>query len=101
MREVANDPRVTLIPVDELAISEEIIAQPGDLHGDQAFTNIGVTPVALGGLVRDVDGYCPAASQHARVHIAGDLRSARGQRVQTAMGSGAEAALAAYYAMRT
>jgi thioredoxin reductase len=99
--EIAGDPRVTLIPVDALALDEESIAQPGGLRGDQAFTNIGVAPVALDGLVRDDDGYCPSARQHPRVHIAGDLRSARGQRVQTAMGSGAEAALNAYYAMRS
>ncbi|MEU4388718.1 FAD-dependent oxidoreductase [Promicromonospora sp. NPDC023805] len=98
--EIAHDPRVTLIPVDVLAVNEEGIAQPGDLRGDLTFTNVGVAPVALDGLVQDEDGYCPVTSQHSRVHIAGDLRSARGQRVQTAMGSGAEAALNAYYAMR-
>lgn len=98
--EVAHDPRVTLIPVDMLAFNEEGIAQPGDLHGDLTFTNVGVAPVALGGLIQDEDGYCPVTGQHSRVHIAGDLRSARSQRVQTAMGSGAEAALNAYYAMR-
>lgn len=98
--EVARDPRVTLLPVDVLALNAEGVAQPGDLRGDQTFTNVGVAPVALDGLVRDTDGYCPVGDQHSRVHIAGDLRSARGQRVQTAMGSGAEAALNAYYAMR-
>ncbi|WP_129789149.1 FAD-dependent oxidoreductase [Promicromonospora panici] len=98
--EIARDPRVTLIPVDVLTLDAEGIAQPGDLCGDQTFTNIGVTPIALDGIVRDPDGYCPVAGQHSRVHIAGDLRSACGQRVQTAMGSGAEAALDAYYAMR-
>ena len=98
--EVAGDPRVTLIPVDSLAIDQSLVAQPGDLHGDLTFTNIGVAPVVIGGLVRDADGCYPVDGQHPRVHIAGDLRSPRGQRVQTAMGSGAEAALNAYYAMR-
>lgn len=98
--EVAGDQRVTLIPTDTLAIDQDLVAQPGGLHGEQIFTNIGVAPAAVVGLVRDSDGYYPADAQHHRVHIAGDLRSPRGQRVQTAMGSGAQAALDAYYAMR-
>ncbi|MCP2267270.1 FAD-dependent oxidoreductase [Promicromonospora thailandica] len=99
--EVADDPRVTLIPVDALMVDDDLVAQPGNLRGDQTFTNIGVAPVAIHGLVHDADGYCPIEGQHPRVHIAGDLRSSRGQRVQTAMGSGAEAALSAYYAGRS
>jgi thioredoxin reductase (NADPH)/alkyl hydroperoxide reductase subunit F len=98
--EIAGDRRVTLIPVDTLTIDQGLVAQPGDLHGDLTFANIGVAPVVIRGLVRDADGYYPVDGQHPRVHIAGDLRSPRGQRVQTAMGSGAEAALNAYYAMR-
>lgn len=98
--EVAGDRRVTLIPGDTLAIDQSLVAQPGDLRGDLTFTNIGVAPVVICGLVRDADGYYPVDGQHSRVHIAGDVRSPRGQRVQTAMGSGAEAALNAYYAMR-
>lgn len=98
--EVAGDPRVRLIPVDALTIDKDLLAQPGNLRGDQTFANIGVAPAPVNGLVHDRDGYCPMDGQHPRVHIAGDLRSPRGQRVQTAMGSGAEAALSAYYAMR-
>jgi hypothetical protein len=99
-KEVAGDRRVALIPVGALAIDQSLVAQPGGLHGDLTFTNIGVAPVVIRGLVHDADGYYPVDGQHPRVHIAGDLRSPRGQRVQTAMGSGAEAALNAYYAMR-
>lgn len=98
--EVAGDRRVTLVSVDILAIDQSLVAQPGDLHGDRTFTNIGVAPVVIRGLVHDADGYYPVDGQHPRVHIAGDLRSPRGQRVQTAMGSGAEAALDAYYSLR-
>ncbi|WP_423463351.1 FAD-dependent oxidoreductase [Promicromonospora sp. MS192] len=98
--EIASDARVTLIAMDALTIDQDGTAWPGGLRGDKTFTNIGVAPTAVDGLVHDQDGYCPAERQHSRVHIAGDLRSPRGQRIQTAMGSGAEAALNAYYAMR-
>jgi len=98
--EIANDPRVTLIPVETLTLDEDLVGRPGDLRGDQTFANVGVAPATVHGLVHDRDGYCPVDGQHPRIHIAGDLRSPRGQRVQTAMGSGAEAALDAYYAMR-
>ncbi|MYS32518.1 pyridine nucleotide-disulfide oxidoreductase, partial [Streptomyces sp. SID4920] len=50
--------------------------------------------------VRGADGYCAPADQHPRVLVAGDLRSARYQRIMTALGSGSEAALHAYYADR-
>lgn len=56
--------------------------------------------MVTGDLVRDTDGYCPPAGQHPRITVAGDLRSARFQRIMTAMGSGSEAALRAYYAAR-
>lgn len=98
--EVAAEPRVTLVPVDYLTLGADLTGQPGDLRGDRVFVNIGVAPTALGGLARDDTGYCPPALQHPRIHVAGDLRSPRGQRVQTAMGTGAEAALTAYYSMR-
>ncbi|MFE5550185.1 hypothetical protein ACFQ71_41530 [Streptomyces sp. NPDC056534] len=45
----------------------------------------------------DENGYCPPEMQHPRIFIAGDLRSGRFQRITTAQGSGAEAALAYYY----
>ena len=98
--EIADDPRVTLVPVQALNLDKDLVGRPGNLRGDQTFANIGVVPATVHGLVHDRDGYCPMNRQHPRVHIAGDVRSPRGQRVQTAMGSGAEAALDAYYAMR-
>lgn len=98
--EIARDPRVSLIPVDALTLDEDLIARPHGLGGDQVFINIGVAPSTIRGLVRDADGYYPTQLQHPRVHVAGDLRSPRGQRVQTAMGTGAASALDAYYALR-
>jgi hypothetical protein len=63
-------------------------------------TIIGSAPVAPTGAVRDNAGYCPPELQHPRLITAGDLRSASYQRIMTATGSGAEAALRAYYATR-
>jgi thioredoxin reductase (NADPH)/alkyl hydroperoxide reductase subunit F len=98
--EVAEDSRVELIRVDHLDVSRDLVAMPGNLHGGQVFSNIGVVPRSLPGLEQDGLGYCPADRQHPRLHIAGDLRSPHGQRVQTAMGTGAAAALDTYYADR-
>ncbi|MFF3390656.1 pyridine nucleotide-disulfide oxidoreductase, partial [Streptomyces sp. NPDC002669] len=42
----------------------------------------------------------PPATQHPHLIVAGDLRSAHYQRIQTALGSGSEAALRAYYTAR-
>ncbi len=68
---------------------------------DAAHLSIGNAPTApLGDLTRGADGYCPPTDQHPRVIVAGDLRSARFQRIMTALGSGSEAALHAYYAAR-
>ncbi|MCI0385911.1 aminotransferase class IV [Streptomyces sp. CNQ085] len=68
---------------------------------DAAYLSIGNGPTAPpGDLVRGADGYCPPAEQHPRVIVAGDLCSARFQRIMTALGSGGEAALRAYYATR-
>lgn len=61
-------------------------------------SNLGNTPAALAGLTIGEDGYCPPDQQHPRIRIAGDLRSARYQRIATAQGSGAEAVLSCYYA---
>ncbi|MER7758214.1 FAD-dependent oxidoreductase [Streptomyces sp. NPDC097619] len=109
--EVRNDPRVTLLPVTHLSfattpglhpVTAEWTDSDGNLHpltADSVHLSLGNAPVAPpGDLVRDHDGHCPPAAQHSRVLIAGDLRSARYQRVMTALGSGAEAALTAYYA---
>jgi thioredoxin reductase (NADPH)/alkyl hydroperoxide reductase subunit F len=59
--------------------------------------NLGAKPAALEGLVEGSDGYCPPGHQHPRIHVAGDLRASRYQRIVTAQGSGAEAVLAYYY----
>lgn len=112
IEEIRDDPRVTLIPADHLTLnpthstvlSAEIVDRDGELHGvtaDFAFLSIGTAPTAPDGdLVRDTAGYCLPSHQHPRVIIAGDLRSARFQRIMTAMGSGSEAALHTYYATR-
>ncbi|MFI2031078.1 FAD-dependent oxidoreductase [Streptomyces buecherae] len=112
VEEIGDDPRVTLLPVRHLTLPPVAggapVAQMVDRDGrhhtvpaDAAFLSIGSTPTApLGDLVRDASGYCPPDAQHPRVSIAGDLRSARYQRVATAIGSGSEAALRAYYAAR-
>ncbi|MFG3497055.1 FAD-dependent oxidoreductase [Streptomyces sp. NPDC047928] len=107
--ELREDPRVTLLPVEHLtlhtsasAATAEILDRSGErrqVAADAAFLAIGNAPTAPpGDLVRDTAGYCRPADQHPRVIIAGDLRSARYQRVMTALGSGSEAALHAYYA---
>ena len=112
--EVRSDPRVTLVPVGSLAlsaqpdgqVSAEAILQGGRseqwlLAADQVFLNLGNRPAELRGLhANPGDGYCPPDRQHPRVLTAGDLRSARAQRIMTATGSGSEAALHAYYAIR-
>ncbi|MER5551343.1 FAD-dependent oxidoreductase [Streptomyces sp. NPDC002793] len=110
--EIRGDLRVTLLPVEHLtlrlsgggAASADVVSQGGarrPVTADAAYLSIGNAPTAPpGDLVRGADGYCPPADQHPRVIVAGDLRSARFQRIMTAMGSGSEAALRAYYAAR-
>ncbi|HEX5569558.1 MAG TPA: FAD-dependent oxidoreductase [Streptomyces sp.] len=110
--EVHADRRVELVPVRRIVlrrgwqgrITAEITTGAGDtLHqtADAAYLNIGSAPVhPSGALVSDATGYFPPDHQHPRIHIAGDLRSARAQRIMTAMGSGGEAALRAFYALR-
>ncbi|MFE1229852.1 FAD-dependent oxidoreductase [Streptomyces sp. NPDC058745] len=112
IEEVREDPRVTLFPVEHLtlgpaagtAVSAEAMGQGGarqTITADAAYLSIGNAPTAPSGdLIRGVDGYCPPTDQHPRVIVAGDLRSARFQRIMTALGSGSEAALHAYYAAR-
>lgn len=99
--EVANDPRVTLLPTPRLTLTGALTAEPGGLRGDAAFANLGSAPTAPAGAVRDTDGYCPPGLQHPRLIVAGDLRSARYQRIMTAIGSGTEAALRVYYTARS
>ncbi|MFF7780286.1 FAD-dependent oxidoreductase [Streptomyces tanashiensis] len=112
IEEIREDPRVTLLPVEHVtlspaegtSVSVEAVNQ-GDarqmMTADAAYLSIGNAPTApAGDLTRDPDGYCPPTDQHPRVIVAGDLRSARFQRIMTALGSGSEAALHAYYARR-
>ncbi|MFB6893181.1 FAD-dependent oxidoreductase [Kitasatospora sp. NPDC056327] len=104
--EVRDDPRVTLLELGTLelrpAAGGRITAGGlGTFAPGTVFVNLGVRPAALpGSLVRSADGYCPPDLQHPRILTAGDLRSSRAQRIMTATGSGAEAALHAYYALR-
>ncbi|MFH8837165.1 FAD-dependent oxidoreductase [Streptomyces sp. NPDC017868] len=112
IEEVREDPRVTFVPVEYLtldltegtSVSAEVVGQGGarqTITADAAYLSIGNAPTAPpGDLIRGTDGYCPPTDQHSRVIVAGDLRSARFQRIMTAMGSGSEAALHAYYAAR-
>ncbi|WP_103502954.1 MULTISPECIES: FAD-dependent oxidoreductase [unclassified Streptomyces] len=105
--EVTDDPRVVLLPVRHVtlhnAVTAELLTPVGErrrYRADAAFTNIGSAPVPPAGLVRDASGYCPPGLQHPRLITAGDLRSGTYQRIMTATGSGAEAALRPYYAAR-
>ncbi|MFI5726957.1 FAD-dependent oxidoreductase [Streptomyces cyaneofuscatus] len=112
VEEIREDPRVTLLPVERLTLScgegAQVSAEAVDQGGarrtvtaDAAYLSIGNAPTAPpGDLTRGADGYCPPPDQHPRVIVAGDLRSARFQRIMTALGSGSEAALHAYYAAR-
>jgi thioredoxin reductase (NADPH)/alkyl hydroperoxide reductase subunit F len=107
--EVENDNRVRLVPVSHAAITKptygggwtvEVNGQDGSktiYAATSVLNNLGNKPAALAGLVTGEDGYCPPGEQHRRIRIAGDLRSARFQRVTTSQGSGAEAVLAYYY----
>ncbi|MFC9188405.1 FAD-dependent oxidoreductase [Streptomyces cyaneofuscatus] len=110
--EIRDDPRVTLLPVEHLTlhpsdgttVTADVITPHGRRHtitADTAHLSLGSAPTApTGDLVRGTDGYCPPTGQHPRIMVAGDLRSPRFQRIMTAMGSGSEAALRAYYAAR-
>ncbi|MFE9461568.1 FAD-dependent oxidoreductase [Streptomyces californicus] len=112
IEEIRDDPRVTLVPVEHLTLKAEegtpvsaaAVGQDGTwrtITADSAYLSIGNAPTAPpGDLTRGPDGYCPPTDQHPRVIVAGDLRSARFQRIMTALGSGSEAALHAYYAAR-
>ncbi|TVZ90478.1 FAD-dependent oxidoreductase [Streptomyces sp. BK340] len=107
--EVEDDSRVRIVPVSHVTITKPMYGDGWtvDVNGEDGartvyaatsvLNNLGNKPAALAGLVSDKDGYCPPAQQHGRIRIAGDLRSARYQRIATAQGSGAEAVLAYYY----
>ncbi|MFI1097331.1 pyridine nucleotide-disulfide oxidoreductase [Streptomyces sp. NPDC020917] len=110
--EVRHDPRVTLNPIASLSVragaNAQISAEWTDREGRQstqslaaAYLNLGSAPVPpAGAIVTDATGYCPPDHQHPRIMTAGDLRSSRFQRIMTAIGSGTEAALRAYYDLR-
>ncbi|MEU5270882.1 FAD-dependent oxidoreductase [Streptomyces hygroscopicus] len=109
--EIRPDARVELVAVRRLEfgsgsapVTAEVRTVEGErrtLTADLAFLNLGSAPAPpAGAVVADRSGYCPPGRQHPRVFTAGDLRSARFQRIATAMGSGGEAALGAYYASR-
>ena len=112
IEEIRDDPRVGLLPVEHLTMSlsegtaatAEAVPRGGGRHtvtADAVYLSIGNAPTAPpGDLIRGADGYCPPTDQHPRIIVAGDLRSARFQRIMTALGSGSEAALHAYYAAR-
>lgn len=109
--EVAGDDRVHLVPIAGVTVSKprygdgwevRVIDRQGEQRqfiASTVLSNMGVQAAVLDGLVRDEDGYCASERQHPRIRIAGDLRSARFQRIVTAQGSGAEAVLAHYYGL--
>ncbi|MET8955500.1 FAD-dependent oxidoreductase [Streptomyces sp. NPDC004533] len=113
--EVEGDGRVRLVSVSHVAISQpaygdgwtvEVRGHDGAktvYAATSVLNNLGSKPAGLAGLVSGEDGYYPPNRQHQRIRIAGDLRSARFQRIATAQGSGAEAVLGHYYdtALRT
>nr|WP_180218820.1 oxidoreductase [Streptomyces albus] len=109
--EVAHDSRVRLSEAERVTVVPEgdghRITVRGTDGGSRVLTthrllaNLGSRPAPPDGdLVAGPDGYCPPGAQLPRLLTAGDLRSARYQRIVTAQGSGAEAVLAHYYAAR-
>ncbi|MGW2388302.1 NAD(P)/FAD-dependent oxidoreductase [Streptomyces lydicamycinicus] len=111
IEEICDDPRVTLCPVAHVnlqladdATPTEAVDRSGKrrtLAADAVFLSIGNAPTApAGDIVRDTTGYCLPSAQHPHIIVAGDLRSARFQRIMTALGSGSEAALHTYYVAR-
>lgn len=110
--EVREDPRVDLTCVEEVSLQRQPdgtfeakgITKTGQSESwtaDAAFLNLGCLPVGLSGALQmGPSGYCPPEKQLRRLLVAGDLRSPRGQRIMTSIGSGSEAALHAYYSSR-
>ncbi|MGW2890553.1 FAD-dependent oxidoreductase [Streptomyces griseoruber] len=113
--EVEDDGRIRLVPVSHAAISRPAYGDGWTVEvkghdgiktvyaATSVLNNLGSKPAGVAGLVSGEDGYCPPNQQHRRIRVAGDLRSARFQRIATAQGSGAEAVLGCYYetALRT
>jgi hypothetical protein len=106
--EVADEQRIHLDLVDRVAIAplqdgfriSTWHPGGGEAHTfvvDTVLSNMGSKPAALPGLVTGTDGYCPPGEQHPRILVAGDLKSARMQRIAVAMGDGGRASLIPYY----
>ncbi|MFG2844191.1 FAD-dependent oxidoreductase [Kitasatospora sp. NPDC048296] len=109
VEEVRSDERVQLLPVRAVSVTGtgpytvDILRADGGqdtVEADSVLTNIGTVPTALPGLAVGEDGFCPPAAQHPRVVTAGDLTARDGQRVSTAAGDGADAALTLYSRFR-
>jgi thioredoxin reductase (NADPH)/alkyl hydroperoxide reductase subunit F len=66
-------------------------------NAELVVNNLGGCASMLRGVAIDRDGYAPNSLQHPRILTAGDIRSPQFQRIATAIGSGAEAALKLYY----
>ncbi|MFI9311178.1 oxidoreductase [Streptomyces triculaminicus] len=107
--EVSSDGRVRLVPVHRVSVAPspygagwtvQVEGRDGTettYAVDTVLNNLGSKPAAFDGLVQDEAGYCPPPLQPPRILVVGDLRSPRYQRITTAQGSGAEAALSVYY----
>ncbi|MGA5823716.1 NAD(P)/FAD-dependent oxidoreductase [Kitasatospora sp. NPDC094028] len=104
--EVAADSRLRLHLVDSVELdgsaptvvtAHAVAGGRQQLTVDTVLLNLGSAPGSLPGLTRAPDGYCPPEAQPPRIGTAGDLRSARYQRIVTAQGSGAQAVLTHYY----
>ncbi|MFD5610587.1 NAD(P)-binding protein [Kitasatospora sp. NPDC127060] len=109
VEEVRTDPRVHLLPVQAVSVMGagpfKVDVHRADgaretLEADSVLTNIGTVPACLPGLAVGTDGFCPPVAQHPRVITAGDLSARDGQRVATAAGRGADAALTLYHRFR-
>lgn len=106
--EVADEQRIRLELVDRVAVTpvqdgfriSTWHPGGGGVHTfvvDTVLSNMGSKPAALPGLITGTDGYCPPGEQHPRLLVAGDLKSARMQRIAVAIGDGGRASLIPYY----
>ncbi|MET9396055.1 NAD(P)-binding protein [Kitasatospora sp. NPDC002965] len=101
--EVRHDARVQLVQVQHVSVAGDdpfkVRLNLADdtqrvTEADSVVTNLGNVPSSLSGLAVGPDGFCPPGDQHPRILTAGDLTARVGQRVATAVGSGAGASLA-------
>ncbi|MDH3033994.1 MULTISPECIES: hypothetical protein [unclassified Streptomyces] len=105
--EVTDEQRIRLDLVDRVAVapatdgSRITASHPGGgAHTfvvDTVHSNMSSTPAALPGLITGADGYCPPDKQNPRILVAGDLKSARMQRITVVMRDGGRASLIPYY----